>query len=410
MKVLWLATSPSLYCEGKVMGWIGSLEHIVRQYAPEIELGIAFEYEDSDFKVNRDGVTYYPIYLNLTVKDIIKMKFNGNDNWYKKKPLLKKVVEDFKPDVIHCFGSEWNWGLLSLETQIPIVLHMQGFINIYNDANSKVIKKRNSIWHNVLHPREYLQSKFLKSYDKRRNETEYKIMQSCRYFMGRTEWDKDIVKYYSPGSKYYYCPEAIRPLIYDSPKKWSYKQQDRIKIVTIASAGNLKGNGIILETAKILKDRGVDFEWRVSGDKNIFSSFEHSEGIKSNDVGITLLGYIGVEQVKQELLQAEMFVLPSIMDNSPNSLCEAQLIGTPVIASFVGGIPQMVDNNHTGILYPYNEPYSLAFKILNLHNSRELQERLSKNEIEISHYRHEPKLLAQRVYEIYKDVILDNRN
>ena len=182
-------------------------------------------------------------------------------------------------------------------------------------------------------------------------------------------------------------------------------QNDIIRLVTIASAGNLKGNGIILETARILKEMGVRFEWRVSGDKNIFALFERTTGIRASNVGITLLGYIDVEQVRQELLDAEMYILPSIMDNSPNSLCEAQLVGTPVIASYVGGIPQMVENNKTGILYPYNEPYSLAFKILDLHNSPETLMDLSANEIEMSHRRHNPVLLAKRIQEIYSDVI-----
>ena len=409
MKVLWLATSPSLYVEGKVMGWIGALEHLVREHCPEIELGITFEYADSEFKVQRNGVTYYPISLNRKVKDIIKMKLNGNDNWYLKRPLLVKVVEDFKPDIIHCFGSEWNWGLLAKETEVPVVLHMQGFINIYNDSNRKIHHKPQPIWKKLLHPRGVVQGIFLKYYNLKRDENERDIMQSCHYFMGRTEWDRNIVKFFSPNSKYYHCPEAIRPAIYDSAEKWSYRDCDTIKIVTVASAGNLKGNGIILETAQILKRMGVNFEWRVSGDKGIFALFEHTTGIHAEDVNIKLLGYIDVEKVRQELLDAEIFVLPSIMDNSPNSLCEAQLIGTPVIASYVGGIPQMVENNVTGILYPYNEPYALAFNILNLHNSPEMLRMLSINEIEKAHQRHSPELLCERLKEIYMDVVNENK-
>lgn len=405
MKVLWLATSPSLFVEGKVMGWIGALEDIVRKQCPLIELGIVFEFNDKRFKVERTGVTYYPLNLAPKKSDIIKMKFNGNDNWYLKKPLLMKVIEDFKPDIIHCFGSEWNWGLVSEETEIPIVVHMQGFINIYNDANAKVAIRPRSVWHNILHPREMLQKMFLKYYDKKRNDTECRIMKQCRYYMGRTEWDRDIVAYFSPGSRYYHCPEAIRPAIYESEKRWVYRPSKTIRIVTIASAGNLKGNGIILETARLLKRMGINFEWRVSGDRKIFASFERTCGIRASEVNVTLLGYIGVEQVRQELLDAEMFILPSIMDNSPNSLCEAQLIGTPVIASYVGGIPQMVEHNRTGILYPYNEPYALAYKILNLHNSPELQKTLSQNEIETAKKRHDPMLLSLRLMEIYSNII-----
>lgn len=409
MRVLWLATSPSLYDEGKVMGWIGSLENIVRKYCPEIELGIAFEHSDREFKVERNGVTYYPINFSATIISTLKLKYNGNNNWFLKKPLLMKILEDFKPDIIHCFGSEWNWGLLAKETKIPFILHMQGFINLYNYASSNVKIRKQSIWYNLIHPREFLQKQVLKYYNTIRNSNERKIMSSCRFFMGRTEWDKNIVRYYSPESNYYYCPEAIRPAIYDAKERWSYKKSESIRIVTIASAGRLKGNGIILETAKFLKELGVKFEWRVSGNKGIFTQFERSLGIKASDVNVTLLGYIDVNQVKQELINAEIYVLPSIIDNSPNSLCEAQLIGIPVIASYVGGVPQIVEDNKTGILYPYNEPHSLAFKILNLHKSPDLQKRLSENEIEQSHLRHNPQKLSKRLTEIYTQVIANNQ-
>lgn len=390
------------------MGWIGALEHIVREFCPKIDLGIAFEYPDIHFKVQKNGVTYFPINIKLKKADILKMKFNGNDNWYLKKPLLVKVIDDFKPDIIHCFGSEWNWGLIAEGTNIPIVLHMQGFVNIYIDSVAKVSIKAPTMWYNILHPRGVLQRKFLKYYDRKRKEIERKIMHSCHFFMGRTDWDKSIVKYFSPGAKYFYCPEAIRPAIYHSKEKWTYRKRNVIKIVTIASAGNLKGNGIILETAKILKQMGVEFEWRVSGNKNIFASFEYNTGINAADVGVKLLGFIGVEQVNKELLEAEIFVLPSIMDNSPNSLCEAQLIGTPVITTYVGGIPQMVENNKTGILYPYNEPYALAFKILDLHNSPDKLIKLSENERQMAHQRHNPILLGQRLQEIYTNVVNNN--
>lgn len=405
MRVLWLATSPSLYEEGKTMGWIGALEHVIRQHCPKIELGIAFEHTDAEFKIERSGVTYYPINISHSLSDVLKIKLRGNNNWFLKKPLLKKVIEDFKPDVIHCFGSEWNWGLITNEMEVPLVLHMQGFINIYHDAERKVVISPRPFLYYCFHPREYLQQKMLGFYDKTRDNVERMIMSSCRFFMGRTDWDQDIVRHYSSEARYFYCPEAIRPAIYNSKEKWSYHNRSTIKIVTIASAGRLKGNGIILETARILKEQGVDFEWRVSGNKGIFQQFERTTGINANDVNITLLGYIDVERVKQELLDAEIFVLPSIIDNSPNSLCEAQLIGTPVIASYVGGIPQMVENNKTGILFPYNEPYALAFKIMNLHASPEMQKALSANEIEISHTRHNPSHIGRCLTEIYSEVI-----
>lgn len=405
MKVLWMATSPSLYDEQKVMGWIASLERIVRKYCPEVELGITFEYDDDKFKVKRDNVTYYPLNLHKTAKDVWRMKWNGNDDWYLKRPLLHKVIDDFQPDIIHCFGSEWNWALITQETDIPVVIHMQGFINIYHHAASMVKKAPPSVWYNIKHPREVLQRIFLKSYSVHRNQNELQIMKSCRYFMGRTEWDRNICKYFSSGSIYYHCPEAIRPEIYDSNVHWQYRHDKKLRIVTIASAGDLKGNGIILQTAKLLKDMGVDFEWRVSGNISHFMAFERSEGIHHEDVNVQLLGFISASDVTKELLNAELFVLPSIMDNSPNSLCEAQLVGCPVVATYVGGVPQMVENSRTGILYPYAEPHTLAFTLMNLHGNESLLSELSRNEIIMAKERHNPQKIADRLVEIYTDII-----
>lgn len=405
-----MAVTPSLYDETKEGGWIASLERIVRKYCLDIQLGITFEYNDNKFKVERDNVTYYPINISRTHRDVLKMKFNGNDNWFLKKTLLLKVIEDFKPDVIHCFGSEWNWGLISQSINIPVVIHMQGFVNIY-DLSAKFVQiNQPSFIQDILHPRQYFQRKFLKSYTKRREEIEREIMATNHYFMGRTEWDKNIVKYFSPASTYYYCPEAIRPEIYDCAVRWTYRSEKKMSLVSISSAGTLKGNGIILLTAKILKDLGVDFEWRVAGNINSFKSFERTYGIGVNSVNIKLLGLISAKEIAHELSTADIYVHPSIIDNSPNSLCEAQLIGCPVVATHVGGIPQMVQDGKTGILYPYNEPYTLAYLLINLKNSPKRLEQISINELDMSVDRHNPEKLANRLIEIYDNIISTSKN
>jgi len=405
MRVLWMAITPSLYDETKEGGWIASLERIVRQHSPDIQLGITFEYNDDKFKVERDNVTYYPINISRKFRDVLKMKFNGNDNWYLKKTLLLKVIEDFKPDVIHCFGSEWNWGLISQSINIPVVIHMQGFVNIYDLSAKFVQRPKISSMNKILHPRRYLQRRFLKSYQKRREEIERDIMATNHYFMGRTNWDKDIVRYFSPSSTYYYCPEAIRPEIYNSPKRWAYHPDKKMRIVTITSAGFLKGNGMVLLTAKILKELGVDFEWRVAGNIARFLQFEKPNNIRHEDVNIKLLGMIPAEDIACELANADIYVHPSIIDNSPNSLCEAQLIGCPIVATHVGGISQMVQDGVTGVLYPYNEPHTLAFTLIGLKESREKMETLSANEMTVSKERHNPAELVKRLIEIYEDII-----
>ena len=211
--------------------------------------------------------------------------------------------------------------------------------------------------------------------------------------------------FFSPNAKYYYCPEALRREIYNAEKTWKYEDNKTLRLITVTQANSLKGNEMILRTAKILKEFGVEFTWRVAGRKEAFCEFEKKIGIYHQDVNVQLLGMINTTQIINELSSARFYVHPAIIDNSPNSLCEAQIIGCPVIATNVGGIPQLVEEGTTGFLYPYNEPYALAFLIMNLMHDREKLDYISSNEIQVSRKRHNPDTISTTLINIYSDII-----
>ena len=103
--------------------------------------------------------------------------------------------------------------------------------------------------------------------------------------------------------------------------------------------------------------------------------------------------------------EADLYIHPSIIDNSPNTVCEAQLIGIPVIAANTGGLAQMIEDGKTGFLYPYSEPHTLAFTIMNLYRDKEKLEMISSNEIDMSHKRHDPQSVGNLLVKIYKTII-----
>ena len=78
---------------------------------------------------------------------------------------------------------------------------------------------------------------------------------------------------------------------------------------------------------------------------------------------IDWLGRLDAEQLVAELLGAAVFAYPSHIDNSPNALCEALLVGVPTVASYVGGVPSLIDDGREGLLYPDGDPYALAGRI-----------------------------------------------
>lgn len=405
MRVLWFSVTPSLYDEKTYGGWVASLERIVRQYGSDIELGIAFEHSDRCFKVERGSVTYYPMNKAGTRLKKLQLMLNYANDWNFLKPMAMKVIDDFKPDIIHCFGSEWPFGLIASEIDTPVVIHMQGFSNIYSLSASMCCRTSDHFRYHHYNPFSLFRYWFRNMKTDSANMREQAVMRRNHYFMGRTDWDWNIVKYYSPSAKYYHCAEALRPEILHSETRWEYVPHKRMRIVTISSASSLKGNDLILRTAKLLKDFGFDFEWRIAGSKDTFKFFESIIGLKHSNLNIELLGIINADEVARELSEADVYVHTAIIDNSPNSLCEAQAIGCPVVATNVGGIPQLVDNGKTGILFPYNEPHTLAFILMNIHGNNELLERLSQNEQAISHQRHDEYEIMQCLQTIYNDII-----
>lgn len=413
MRVLWFSLTPSLYSSENRGSWVGALETIIREHCPDIELGVAFELDDGNRRVVKDGVAYYPIKKYRNRWDFYRFKWNFDYEWDLLEPKLKWIISDFKPDIIHCFGSEWPYGKVSSFTDIPVVIHMQGFLNVYRTSRNQVFDRYD--YYRYFHYNPFKMLHYSITWSPKRYEAEKRrereIMAMNRYFMGRTEWDKLMVRYYSPTAAYYHCEEAIRETIYNSSNKWTFQKRDKMRMVTISSASPLKGNGLILQTAKILKEEmHFDFEWRVAGSKDSFSLIESKVGIKHDDVNITLLGVIDAETIAEELATADVYVHTAIIDNSPNSLCEAQLVGCPVVSTNVGGIPQLVKDHETGLLFPYNEPHTLAFLLMDIFGKKDMLQSLSENEISVSSKRHLPHSIATRLKEIYSDVILKSKN
>ena len=102
--------------------------------------------------------------------------------------------------------------------------------------------------------------------------------------------------------------------------------------------------------------------------------------------------------------KSNIFVSPSSIENSPNSLGEAQLIGTPVIASYVGGVPDMAKHEKTALLYRFEEYEMLAHFIVRIFANDSLAKSLSENGRITAEKRHDKKLNTTTMLDIYRDI------
>lgn len=405
MKVLWFTNTPSNYLQGTNAynggGWISSLEIEIKKQR-NVELGVAFLMNSQPPKINREGVCYYPIENKFGGSFLRRLKgliFSSN---IKEKRFLNdclRVIEDFRPDIINVFGTEQGFGLVSLCVNIPVVIHLQGLLAPYLNAYFPP-------GYNIL---DYIFSDLnplgiFKRYHgyfmfKRSSIREKTIFQCNSHFIGRTNWDREITSIFSPYASYDYCSEILRESFYT---KCERAVPSQLTITSTISSPLYKGFDVVLKCAKILKeDMNLDFRWRVFGNINP-KLIEWKEGVLASDTGVFIMGVASQEELLHSILTSTLYVHPSYIDNSPNSVCEAQMVGCTVVGQNVGGMSTLVKQGETGLLVPANDPYLMAFAIRNLFLNPSMNMELANNAKIIAQQRHNKGQIVSDLIKIYE--------
>lgn len=416
MKVLWFTNTPSMAAEflhvtSNGGGWIESLE---KQFSKknEIQLGIAFPYgtqEAKSFVIGTNSYFSFPV-----IEDHGKFRKFINRWKHSIEPesvvyQYLDIVKVFQPDLIHIFGTESAYGLMVPYLKIPVIIQIQGnltvvskkwfsgvsFIQILRFSYFNNVIRALGIWHYYF--------KFAKCALR-----EQKIFDNGKYFIGRTDWDRRIAKVLSDDSLYFHCDELLRDIFYET--RWTDQANSKLVFYSTLAHHTYKGLEAILETAAILKNKiNTEFEWQIAGingKEEIIRIIEKSYKLRFIDHNINFKGNITAEELASGLLQASIYIHPSHIENSPNSVCEAMLIGMPVIATYAGGIPSMILDKKEGILVQDGDQYAMAGAILELIEDRNYAVELGKNARVRAMNRHNPEKVLNKILEIYSTVVL----
>lgn len=418
MKVLWFTNTPSLgaqHLNTTVVGraWIESLEEWLTKTA-NLELGVVFKWNDarlSPFTIEK--TKYFPVFKpepRGRFERILGRWQHKIENGENNQKYLN-IIQEFKPDLIHIFGTEEDFGLIIPETSIPCIIHIQGNLTVYNHKWFSGLSLLNVLRYSskmkllrglgLLH--EYVR------YGKEA-EREQKIFRSCHFFMGRTEWDKRITLSLSPGSKYFHCEEMLRKEFYSHQWTSDSVNNNGCTILTTIRKNIYKGLETILECKKILQKNspGLKVQWKIAGiahEDEVAYLTERIYKEKFADYNIQLLGPLSVNQLIEEMLRADLFIHPSHIDNSPNSVCEAMALGMPIIATYAGGIPSLLADKTEGLLVQDGDPYALCGAIIELNNDKEFATRLGENARTRALSRNNAQKIVNSVMRIYEHVI-----
>ena len=418
--ILWFSLSPcgSLRRSGLkrvIQGWMISLEDEVKKHN-DIKLHVAYFSETENESFEFDGVTYHPIFFPKIKNPVARILYRKRAISYsddKMLPVMLKVVDEVKPDLIHIHGTEERFGLIQdYVKNIPVVFSIQGLLapiseKFYSGFPNKDVYRFES-WNDKLRFVSY-RNDFKYFVDRGKRECGY--LKKAKYIFGRTAWDEYITGLLNHQRKYYVVDEIMRSPFYN--KQWRKENFSKapFKIVSTISGGIYKGYETVLRSAALLKQySGIDFEWIVAGYDNESKWVKIAEQytkIKTDDVNVKLLGRIDAEQLSCLLADSDIYVHVSHIENSPNSVCEAMLIGMPIIASFAGGTASLLTTKKEGILVQDGDPYVYAGAISYLYHHFDIAKYYGENARRRAQERHNPERIGKQLLDAYANMSKD---
>ena len=414
MRVLWFTNNPcNLQFEGRINsynagGWMTALQDEIMK-CNEIELGICFIANNLPSEIKQKGVTYFPVAApHKKLIDKIKgyMFFRSlsveENLWNEYIIRFRNVINRFHPDIIQVFGSEKYMGLAAFSTSLPLVLHIQGVLNPCNDVYFPPGISVKDYYLQDKNPRRIFKRYFDFLWWKRSCCREKHILSQVNHYIGRTDWDKRVTYIFNPKAQYHFGEEIMRPSFYRPIERRLPKQ---LTITTTISAPYYKGYDLILKTANILKNSlHLSFMWLVYGNVNpIF--VEKVLGLRHKDLNIELKGVVDAEEIQKAHASATVYVHSSYLENSCNSVIEAQMTGCPVVANYVGGLTTIVKDGINGFLVPANDPYQTAYLIKYLYEHPEENLSMGRHAAEDAFARHDKKKIVKSLLDTYNEII-----
>jgi len=136
-----------------------------------------------------------------------------------------------------------------------------------------------------------------------------------------------------------------------------------------------------------------------------------SDELESIGIPFVALGHLDSdEKIRSAYSAADIFLLPSLEDNLPNTILESMSCGTPVVAFDVGGLPDMVANGVTGQLVPLSDTRKMGEAIIDLIQKPDLRWSMGKEGRKRAEQEYSLTVQAGRYSDLYKELHLNNKS
>ena len=330
---------------------------------------------------------------------------------------LKRMDDAIRPEVVQMFGTETRVTntVISVFGAERTVVHLTGLVGPYSchytggltDKETRNQTIRDILKGGISHDL---------SVFKRNAVFEEQAIRACKYVIGRTTWDRACAELINRNICYFHCNEMLRNVFYT--REWSYDGCQKHSIFVSSSAVPLKGFHKVLDAMPLILGRFPDAQLVVTG-RDVINLDTLKDRLKLTSYGrliakkvkkyhleghLHFTGSLNADGMVEQYLNANVYVLPSNIENSPNSLGEAMLLGVPCVAAYVGGIPDMLADKKEGFLYPFDEPYMLAHYVCMLFENKELASQMGHYARIRARVTHDREQIARQLIGIYKEI------
>jgi len=423
LRILWVVNVPlpeaSVLMNEKPSPFGGWLIHASQMLAAQdgIRLSVAFPGNNMSGyqKIEGQNINYYCF---APVKDSEKKRIE-NDG------ILTNIVREVSPDLVHIYGTEMAHSLsmvnVCVHENIKTIISIQGLVSVYERHVFADLPLRaifGATLRNLLKRDNVIGLKRLYA---KRGKNEIEAIRNTEEVIGRTTWDKACVSQINPNVRYHFCNETLREEFYKH--QWDINKCEEYSIFVSQSQNPIKGLHYVLEAMPLILAKFPDAKLYVAG-KDITKQDTLTDKLRITYYGryinqlirklkledqVVFTGLLSEEKMCERYLKSNVFVSASSIENSPNSLGEAMILGVPCVASHVGGVPDMLKHGEEGFVYQADAPYMIAYYVCELFEHRELALSFSRKARKRALRTHDPDGNAKQLVDIYKR-ILDREN
>jgi glycosyltransferase involved in cell wall biosynthesis len=205
-------------------------------------------------------------------------------------------------------------------------------------------------------------------------------------------------------------PSGIDFSPFDDVPIWNYLHRefnfapDDYLVGIVAHLADHKGHKYLIKATQLLREQTDKIRVIVVGEGPLrLDLTKKAKELNVDDI-VYFLGFR--EDVPQILSSLDLFVLSSYLEGMGSSLLDAMACSLPIVATQVGGIPEVVINDETGILVPPRNPSSLAKAILKLYHDKDLATRLGQRGNEVVRQKFSAEAMADKIIDVYERIAL----